>query len=76
MLDFSGLIALAAVDPLCGSMSTMVLPMESMSSSYCSVSNRFLNSSWNLIIFDLICVISTFGGLLVISFSFPPLRLV
>ena len=38
-----------------------------MSSSSCSISNRFLNSSWNSIFFDPIRVASTVGGLLVIN---------
>ena len=46
----------------------MVSVMVSMSSSSCSVSNRFLNSSWNSIFFDPICAVSTLGGLLVIIF--------
>ena len=40
----------------------------------CRVLNRFLNSSWNTIYFDHICVVSTPGGLLVIPFSFQLLR--
>ena len=48
-------------------MSVMVSLMISMSSSYCSVSNRFFNSSWNSIFFDHICVVSTLGGRLVIN---------
>ena len=39
----------------------MVSLMVSMSSSSCSVLNRFLNSKWNSIFFDLICVASTLG---------------
>ena len=38
-----------------------------MSSSSCSISNRFLNSSWNSIFFGPIRVASTVGGLLVIN---------
>ena len=38
-----------------------------LSSSSCSVSNRFLNSSWNSIFFDPVCAASTLGGLLVIN---------
>ena len=53
----------------------MVSPMLSLSPSSCSVSNRFLNSSWNSIFYDPIYVVSTLGGLLVINFvSFPPQR--
>ena len=64
ILDFSGLlIALATLDALCWIMSVMVSPMGLMSSSSCSVSNQFLNSSWNLIFFDPISVTSTLGGL-------------
>ena len=44
----------------------MVSLMKSMLSSFCSASNRFLNSSWNWNFYDLICVASTLGGLLVI----------
>ena len=39
----------------------MVSLMVSMSSSPCSVSNRFLNSSWNSIFFDPIRVVHTLG---------------
>ena len=42
--------------------------MVSMSFSSCSVSNRFLNSSWNSIFFDPIRVTSILGGFLVINF--------
>ena len=72
ILDFCGLlIALAILGALLWIMSVMVSPMVSMSSS-CSVSNRFLNSSWNSIFFDPIRVASTLGGLSIIIFSFPP----
>ena len=37
----------------------MVSLMVSTSSSSCSVSNRFLNSTWNSIFFDPICAAST-----------------
>ena len=75
ILDFSGLlIVLVTLDVLCWIMSVMVSPMVSMLSSSCGVSNWFLNSSWNSIFFDPIHVASTLGGLLVISFTFPPLR--
>ena len=68
ILDFSGLlIALATLDALCWIMSVTVSLMVSMSSSSYSVSNWFLNSSWNSI-FDPICVACTLGGLLVIHF--------
>ena len=67
ILDLCGLlIALATLDALCWIMSVMVSLMVSISSSYCSVSNRFLNSSWNSIFFD--SVSSTLGGLLVINY--------
>ena len=70
ILNFCGLlIALAALDALCWIMSVIVSLMVSMSSGSCSVLNRFLNSSWNLIIFDPICVASTLAVLLVIIFS-------
>ena len=69
ILDFRGLLtAVATFDALCWIMSVMVSLMVSMSSSSCSVSNRFLNSSWNSIFFDPICAVSTLGGLLVITF--------
>ena len=46
ILDSSGLlIALATLGVLCWIMSVVVSLMVSMSSSSCSVSNRFLNSS-------------------------------
>ena len=41
--------------------------MVSMSSSSCSVSNRFLNSSWKSIFFYPICVAPTLSGLLDIN---------
>ena len=67
-LRISGLlIALATVDALCWTMFMMVSLMVSMSSSSCSVSkHRFLNSSWNLIFFDTICLATTVGGFLII----------
>ena len=59
ILDLCGLlIALAILDALCWIMSEMA----SKSSSYCSVSNRFLSSSGNSIFFDPIRVASTLGG--------------
>ena len=68
------LIALATLDALCWIMSEMVSPMLSMPSSYSSVSNLILNSSWNSIFFDPIRVTSTLGGLLVVNILFfPPL---
>ena len=42
-------------------MSVMVSLIVSMSSSSCSISNRFLNSSWNSVICYPICVTSTLG---------------
>ena len=45
----------------------MVSVIVSMSSSYCSVSNQVLNSSWNSIFFDPSYVASTLGGFLVIN---------
>ena len=69
-LDFCGLlIALVTLDALCWITSVMASLMVSMSSSSCSVSNRFIGSSWNSIFFDPICATSTLGGLLVINFS-------
>ena len=66
ILDFSGmLIVLATLDALCLIMYVMVSLMVSLSS--CSVSNRFLNSSWNSISFHPMCAASTLGGLLVIK---------
>ena len=70
-LDLSGLlIALATIDALCWIMYVMVSLMVSMSSSSCSVSNRFsirveIRSSLTLFVWHL---------LLVIIFPFPPLR--
>ena len=75
ILDLCGLlIALATRDALCWIMSVMVSIMVSMSSSSCSVSNRFLNSSWTSIFFGPIRVAFTLGNLWVIAFSFPSLR--
>ena len=66
--DFSGLLfALATLDALCWIMSVMV-SMVSIPSSPYSVSNRFLNSSWNSIFCDPIRVASSLDGLLVIIF--------
>ena len=66
ILDLCGLIiALATVDALCWIMSVMVSLILSISCSSCGDSNRFLNSSWNSILFDPIRVASTLGGLLV-----------
>ena len=48
-------------------MSVIVSLMVSMLSCSYSVSNRFLNSSWNSVFFDPILVASTHGGLLVIN---------
>ena len=60
-LDFSGLlVVLTTLGVLCWIMSVMVSLMVSMSSSSFSVSNRFLNSSWNSIFFYPICLTSTF----------------
>ena len=74
LLDFCGLInALATLDALFWIMSVMVLLMVLMSSSSCSVSNRFLNSSWNSIFFDPIRVASSLGGVLVKHFPYTPL---
>ena len=68
ILDFCGLfISLATLSAVRWITSVMVSFMVSMSPSYCSVSNRFLNSSCNFIFCDLICVESLFGGLLVIN---------
>ena len=69
ILDFSDLlIALATLDALCWIMCVMVSLMVSLSSNSCSDTNRFLNLSWNSIFFDPICVASTLGALLIISF--------
>ena len=68
ILDFCGLfISLATLRAVCWITSVMVLLMVSMSPSYCSISNRFLNSSCNSIFFDPTCVESSLGGLLVIN---------
>ena len=48
-------------------MSVMVSPILSKSYSSCSVSNWFLNSSWNSNFFDPSRVAFTLGGLLVIN---------
>ena len=65
ILDFSGLlVVLATLDALCWIMSVMVSPMVSMSSSSCSVWNRFLNSSWNSIFFGPIRAASTLVDLI------------
>ena len=53
---------------ICGLLIALATPDASMSSSYCSVPNRLLNSSWNSTFFDHIRVASTLFGLLVISF--------
>ena len=75
IINFRGLlIALASFDELCWIMYVMISLMVSTSCSSCSVSNRFLNSSWNSIFFDPIHVASSLGDLLVIHFPFPPLR--
>ena len=53
ILDLCGLlIALTIFDSLCWIMFEMVSLMMSMSSSSCSVSNRFLNSSWNSVFYS------------------------
>ena len=75
ILDFCGLlIALATLDALCWIMSGMVSLLVSMSSSSCSVSNRFLNSSWDSIFFDPIRMASTHGDLFGHTFCSPSLR--
>ena len=62
ILDFSRLlIALSTLGALCWIMYVMFLLMVSMSSSSCSVSNRFINSTWNSIFFDSICAILTYN---------------
>ena len=61
LLDFSGLlIALATLDAHCSIVSVMVSLMVPMSSSTYVVSIWFLNSSWNPMLIDHICVASTF----------------
>ena len=47
-------------------MHVMVSLIVTMSSSSCSVSNRFPNSSWNSVFFYLICLLSPLRGLMVI----------
>ena len=59
------LIAIAALGPLYWIMFLMDSLMASMSSRSCSVSNRFLNLSWNSIFFDPICVVFTLDCLYV-----------
>ena len=60
ILDFSGLLtALATADALCWIMHVMVSLTVSMLYSISSVSNQFLNPSWNTIFFDRICLAST-----------------
>ena len=67
ILDCSGLLfAVATSNARCWIMYVMFSLMVSMSSSSCSVSNRFLNSSWISIFFHPICVVSTLGGLYVL----------
>ena len=62
IFDFFGLlIALAIFEALCWIMSVIVSLMVSMASSSCSVTNQFLNSSWNSIFFDPIRAASTIG---------------
>ena len=62
IFDFSCLlIAVATFDALCWIMPVMVSLMTSLSSSSCTASNRFLNSSWNSIFFYPICAASTVG---------------
>ena len=71
ILDLCGLlITLATFAALCWIVSEMVSLMVSMSSSSCSVSYRFLNSSWNSIFFYPIRVASTHRGLFAINY-FP-----
>ena len=74
-LDLCGLlIALPTIDAHCWLMLTMVSLMVSMSSSFCNVSNLFLNSILSSIFFDPIRVTSVLGSLLVINMcSFPTL---
>ena len=72
ILELCGLlIVLSTLDALCWIMSLVASLVVSMSSSSCSVSNRFLNSSWNSIFFD---VAFTLGSLLVINVFLSPLR--
>ena len=63
IFDFCGMLtALATFDALCWIVFVVVSLMVSISSSSSSVSYRFLNSSWNSIFFDPICVASTIYG--------------
>ena len=74
ILDFSGLlIALATLYALCWIMLVMVSVLVSMSSSYCSVSNRFLSLRWSSIFFDSIWYI-LFVASWSSTFSFPHQR--
>ena len=76
ILNFSGLlIAIATLDARYWIMSVVVSLMVSMSSSSCSVSNRFLNSNSNLIFFDPIRVASTLGHQCFLSTSTSNLML-
>ena len=71
IIDLCGLITvLATLDAFSRIMSVMISLMMSvsMSTNSCSISNRFINSSWNLFFFDHILVTSTLGGLLVVMF--------
>ena len=71
IVDFSGLlIVLATLNALCRTTSVMVSLMVSMSSSFFSVSNRFISSSWNSLFFVPICLASTLHGFLVIHLFF------
>ena len=67
ILDFCCLlIAFDMLDALCWIMAVMASFTVSMSSNFCTVLNRFLNSSWNSIFFDPIRVASTLSNLFVI----------
>ena len=59
-------MTISSISEPCWIMCAMISLMVSMLSRSCSVSNRFLNWSWNSNFFDPICVVSTLGGLLVI----------
>ena len=62
------LIAFVTLDMLCWIMAEMASLMVSMPSNSCTVSNPFLNSSWNSIFFDHIRMTSTLSALFVIIF--------
>ena len=69
ILTVSRHFTIMTLDALCWIMSVLVSLMVSMSSSFFSVSNRFLNSSWNSTFFDPSWVTSSLGGLFMFFLS-------